>query len=90
MKLTKKQVEETAGLARLKAEKGFQKDLSAVLDFMEKLNELKTDKVEPIAHITGLENITRKDKAASFKNKKELLDLAPQKENGCVKVKSVL
>lgn len=88
MQLTKKQVEETAKLARLKAEKGFQKDLSAILDFMEKLNELKTDKIEPIAHITGLENVTRKDKAASFK--KDLLSLAPQKEKGYVKVKSVL
>jgi aspartyl-tRNA(Asn)/glutamyl-tRNA(Gln) amidotransferase subunit C len=88
MELTEKQVEETAALARLKPEKEFQKELSAILDFMEKLNEVKTDKVEPISHITGLENVTREDKAASFK--KDLISLAPQKEKGCIKVKDVL
>ena len=94
--ISKKEVEHVAKLARLgltKEEKTkFTKDLSAILDFIKKLDEVKTDKVEPIAQVTGLENITRKDRGVK-KTKKEtdkLLDLSPNIENRHVKVKSIL
>lgn len=57
-KLTKKEVEHVAKLARLglssDEKKKFEKELSDILDFVEKLNEVKTDKVEPTAQVTGL------------------------------------
>ncbi|MFC1701108.1 Asp-tRNA(Asn)/Glu-tRNA(Gln) amidotransferase subunit GatC [Patescibacteria group bacterium] len=96
MRLTRKQVEHTAKLARLgfaeKEVKKFQKDLSAVLDFIEKLSEIKTDKIEPTAHITGLENVIRADKGVAISNskKKKLLDLASEKKEDYIKVKSIL
>jgi len=94
--ITKKEIEHVAKLARLglteKEKTKFTKDLSAILDFVNKLNEVKADKVEPTAQVTGLENVTRKDKGRK-KTKKEtdkLLDLAPAIEDRHVKVKAVL
>ena len=96
MKLTKEQVNHMAKLARLglteKERKKFQKELSAVLDFVEKLNKVKTDKVEPTAQVTGLENISRPDKgrAKSKREGEKLLELAPETKDGYVTVKAVL
>ena len=94
--LDKKQVERVSELARLglaeKEKKKFTKDLSAILEFVNKLNEAKTDKVSPTAQVTGLENVTRQDKGR-VKNRAEtekLLSLAPEIEKRHVKVKAVL
>ena len=35
--------------------------LSSVLDYVEQLSEVDTEKVEPMANITGLKNIYRQD-----------------------------
>lgn len=96
MKLTKEQVNHMAKLARLgltdKERKKFQRELSSILDFVEKLNEAKTEKVEPTAQVTGLENVSRPDKgrAKSKREGEKLLELAPETKDGYVKVKAVL
>jgi len=94
--ITKKQVEHVAKLARLglseKEKTKLTQELSAILDFIDKLNQVKTDKVEPTAQVTGLENIKREDKGRQ-KTKKEtdkLLELVPEVENRYVKVKAIL
>jgi len=96
MAITKKEVEHIAKLARLglgeQEKKKFTEELSAILSFVDKLNEIKVDKVEPTAQVTGLENITREDKGKK-KTKKEtdkLLNLVPEVENRHVKVKAIL
>lgn len=95
MKLTTKQVKHTAKLARLglnkKEEKKFQKELSSILDFVEKLNELNTDKIEPTAHITGLENVVREDNPwdKNEEQRKKLLELSPDLKDKYIKVKHV-
>ena len=95
-KLTKKEVEHVTKLARLglseKEKEKFSQELSAILDFVEKLNEVKTDKIEPTAQVTGLTSVYRPDKGRE-KTKPEtdnLLDLAPETENRQIKVKAVL
>ena len=94
--LDKKQVEHVSKLARLglaeKEKKKFTKDLSAILEFVNKLNEAKTDKVSPTAQVTGLENVTRQDKgrARNRQETEKLLSLAPETEKRHVKVKAVL
>lgn len=96
MKLTSKQVKHTAQLARLgltgKEIKKFQKELSAILDFVEKLSEKNTEKVEPTSHITGLINVSREDieKEKNSSQRKKLLESAPEIRDGYVKVKSIL
>ncbi len=94
--ITKKEVEHISRLSRLglsEKEKGkFSKELSAILEFVNKLNEIKVDKIEPTAQVTGLENISRKD-VAKERTKKEtdkLLNLAPDVENRQVKVRAIL
>ena len=89
-------IKHIAKLARLglteKERKKFQKELSAVLDFVEKLNEVKTEKVEPTAQVTGLENVSRPDKgrAKSKREGEKLLELVPETKDGYLKVKAVL
>jgi len=89
-------VDHVAKLARLglteKEKKKFKKELSAILDFVEKLKEVKTEKVEPTAQVAGLENVTREDKgrARTKRERERLLKLAPQTKDGYVKVKAVL
>jgi len=65
MSLTPTQVRHIAKLARLtirddEVEK-FAQELSAILDYIEKLKEVNTTGVETMSQITGLKNITRSD-----------------------------
>lgn len=63
--LTDKEVKHIAGLARIKTseeeEKSLQKDLSSILEYIEKLNEVDTTGVEPLYQTTGLVNSFRTD-----------------------------
>lgn len=93
--ITKKEVQHIAKLARLgllenELEK-FQKELSSILDFVKKLQEADTSKVEPISHITGAKNVTRKDRARKNETEKvrKILDEAPELKEGYIKVKAV-
>ena len=66
--LTPAQVWHIAKLARLtlsdsEVEK-FSRELTQILDYVEKLKEVKTEGVEPTAQVTGLSNITRTDTIA--------------------------
>jgi len=92
--ITKKEVKHIAGLARIgvseKEIEKFSKDLSAVLDWVRELQEVNVEGIEPMAHITGTENITREDKAREFLNKDKIVELFPDKKDSYGKVKSIL
>jgi len=94
--ITGEEVKHIAKLARLglteKEIKKYQKELSLVLDYIGKLEEVDISKVEPISHSITVENVIREDeidKEQKTKNKK-LLELAPQKKNDYLEVKSIL
>jgi aspartyl-tRNA(Asn)/glutamyl-tRNA(Gln) amidotransferase subunit C len=93
MKLSKKEVEYIATLARLELsdqeKEKYAEQLSAILDYVEQLNKLSTDKVEPIGHITGVENVMHKDEIKNKLDRENMLMNAPDKENGFIKVKSI-
>jgi aspartyl-tRNA(Asn)/glutamyl-tRNA(Gln) amidotransferase subunit C len=57
---------------------------------MEQLKEVDVEGVEPTAHITGLENIAREDKAGDFGNIAGIVKLFPEEKDGYDKVKSIL
>lgn len=63
--LKKEEVKHIVKLARLglneKEVASYQKELSAILDYMEKLKELDVSLVEATSHPLKIENITRKD-----------------------------
>ena len=92
------------GLTEEEKEK-FRKELSAILDYVNKLNEVDVNGVEPMAGGTLLANITREDKPLfetkeegalekeeieAVKKAAELVNAAPRKQDGYVKVKKVL
>lgn len=97
--LTSKEVEHIANLARIKLtekEKGkFRKELSSILDYVNKLKELDTEKVEPLYQTTGIVNALREDKhredfVVDENLNEKLIGQAPHTQNRFVKVKSVL
>ena len=97
--LTDKEISHLAELAIIKLggeEKDkLKKDLSSILDYINKLNEVDTDNVEPLYQTAGLINSVRDDKDRNeFKMNdtlnEKLIGQAPHKENRFVKVKSVL
>lgn len=94
--ISKEEVLHTATLARLKlgkAEVGkYRKELSAILDYFEKLKEVDVTNVNPMTHSVVLENVMRSDEIAVEKpeTKKQLVDMVPSKKDRYVKVKAVL
>ena len=65
MKIIKDEIEHIALLARLslsdEEKEMFGSQLSSILDYMEKLNELDTKNVEPTSHVLSLQNVMRED-----------------------------
>lgn len=96
MKLDKKQIEHIARLARLElTEKEMQtygSQLSDILNYINRLQEVDVSNVEPTAQVTGMENVFREDKVKEWDKdeRQAALEQAPELENGQVKVKRVL
>ena len=96
MAITQKDVEHVARLARLAltdAEKErFTTQLGSILGYIEKLNELNTDGVEPTSHALPLSNVWREDRreTGTLGSPEEILANAPQREGPFFKVKKVI
>jgi len=94
--ITKKEVEHIAKLARLGLTPNevnkFQKELSSILDYMEKLKEVNVSRVEPTSHSIKVENVMRSDQAKEEKleTRKKLIEMAPEKKEGYLKTKPIL
>lgn len=65
------------------------KQLKEILNYIAKLNEVDTDGVEPIGHITGLVNITRDDIAAPSLSQENALKNASKTHNGFFEVDAI-
>lgn len=83
MKITREEVVHVARLARLKLseeqEKRFALQLNKVLEYMERLNELNTEGVEPTFHAVSLQNALREDEVRPSLPREISLDNAPEK-----------
>lgn len=95
MELSKEDTKHVAHLSRLALTDSelikFSDQLSDILGFMAKLSKVDTENVEPVAQITGLENVWRDDVIKSCEIKKEdLLKNAPDKKDDFIKVKTIL
>lgn len=93
--ITPEQVKHIAKLARLGLKEEdvgkFAKQLSSIMEYVEKLNEVDVKNVEPTSQVTGLENVMREDVEARFSNREDLLrctELPVQNEQ--IQVKSVI
>ena len=67
----------------------FSKQLHDILSYFSKLQEVNTQKIEPIGHITGLVNVARDDQTAPSITQKEALVNAPKTYNGLFEVEAI-
>ena len=76
------EVEHVAHLARLalspEEQQRFTEQLNAILAYMEQLNEVPTDDVEPTSHVLDLVNVFRDDTARQLISVEEALQNAPE------------
>lgn len=93
--ISKEEVKHIAKLARLgltepEIEK-FQKELSSILDYIEKLKEVDIKNVEPTSHTLKIENVSREDvaKKSDIEKVKKLIKAFPERKNTFLKVKSI-
>lgn len=94
MIITKEIVKKTAHLARLefneKDETVLIDSMNKILDWMDKLNEVNTDNVEPIRHMSMEVNVLRDDTVGGILGHKEALLNAPKKDTDYFRVPKVL
>lgn len=86
-------VTHTAKLANLpltdEEKKKFEVQLSQVLDYVKKLDEVDTSGVTPTSQTTGLENVTREDLAGESLSQDEALSNNKDSVKGFFKVKGI-
>ena len=83
-----------AHLARLEfnetKEQEMLSDLNKILNWMEQLNELNTDNVEPLIHMSEEVNVMREDLAENTVTHEEALRNAPKKDSDYFRVPKVM
>jgi aspartyl-tRNA(Asn)/glutamyl-tRNA(Gln) amidotransferase subunit C len=94
MKITRKEVEYVAHLARLKLSEedaeNFTTRLDQILNYFEKLKELDTTGVEPTSHSMPMVNAFREDEVMPSLSIDEALANAPDKEGNFFKVPKII
>lgn len=94
MKIDIDTVDKLAKLARLEIaleeKENVIKDLSKILSFMEKLNELDTTDVEPLVYMSPGINIIRNDVVKEVITHEEALQNAPDHDENYFKIPKVI
>ena len=86
------QVLHVAKLARLRIEEDevepMSGELSAILDHIERINELDLDDVEPTSHVVAIENVLRPDEPRPGLKRERALEQAPDSDGSGFRVPS--
>lgn len=94
MKISKDDVVKVAELARLEVTESetetFTDQLGNILEYIEKLNELDTDNVEPTSHVLEISTPLRDDKVVKSLTIEEVLQNAPESEDDFFVVPQVI
>ncbi len=94
MRLSREQVLHIAELAKLaltsKETDLFAEQLSEILEYAEKLNELDTEAIPPTAQTIEIRNVMRPDEPAPSLAPEEALANAPDRKDGYFRVKRIL
>jgi aspartyl-tRNA(Asn)/glutamyl-tRNA(Gln) amidotransferase subunit C len=94
MKITKQEVEHVAKLGRLELsdqeKEKLTDQLSNILTYVEKLNELNTSGVEPTSHVLDINNVMREDVPHESLSQERALANAPEKAAGHYKVPKII
>ena len=89
-------IEHILKLSRLKLpekeKEKIEKEFSAVLKFVKKIQDVDVSMVEPLKHIEEIKNIIREDEEVEKKEEKnqKLVNLAPDKKESYIKTKQIL
>ena len=83
MSIDKDKIKHVSKLARISVDEkkidGLTKDLSSIFKFIEQLNELNTDNIEPLSSILNEPLRSRKDVVNDGKIREKILKNSPQK-----------
>ncbi len=94
MSVTKKDVEHIAKLARLEFNdeeiNDYTQQLNKILEYVDKLNELDTENVEPLSHPVEGSNVFREDELKTSVSRDEALANAPDRTDEFFKVPKVI
>ncbi len=93
-RIDQSEVKKVAKLARLELTETeleeFTSQLSAILDYVAKMNELDTENVEPLAHCLPISNVFRQDVVKPSLGTEKALANAPERDNEFFKVPKIL
>jgi aspartyl-tRNA(Asn)/glutamyl-tRNA(Gln) amidotransferase subunit C len=93
-KIGRTEVIKVAKLARLQLTEAeieeFTGQLSAILDYVEKMNKLDTANVQPLAHCLPISNVLREDIIKESLGTEKTLANAPQRDGNFFKVPKIL
>ena len=94
MKIDQTLIEKLAKLSQLdfsqEAKSKMERDLNKILAFVDELNTLNTDDIEPLVYINEEVNKLREDKVGEHLPKEKVLKNAPDKDSDYFKVPTVL
>ena len=94
MKIDKNTINKIARLSRIKLDdkesEDYIKDLNSILDWVEQLNEVNTENVEPLSNISSSVLPKREDASKDSNTSDEILENAPDKLEGFFAVPKVV
>ena len=94
MEVNNKLIKDIAKLSKLKfddsAEEQIKIDLKKMLAFVNKLNEINTEGINPLIYISEEINVLREDKVIEKTSQEDALKNAPGKDSDYFKVPTVL
>ncbi len=94
MKLDTNTINKIAKLARIRLSddeaNDLLKDVNSILDWVEQLNEVNTDSIEPLANISASTLPQRKDEAKDINSSDEIFKNSPDKLEGYFSVPKVV
>jgi aspartyl-tRNA(Asn)/glutamyl-tRNA(Gln) amidotransferase subunit C len=94
--ISKQEIHHIAKLARLRLTQEeierYQKELSKILDYIEKLKEIDVSDVKATFHPLKIKNVVREDSISKkdIDEIKKLIELMPERKGGYLKVKKIL
>ena len=93
-KIGLKDVQHIANLARLTFDEqemeSYQYQLSRILDYIEKLNQLDTEGVPPTSHVIPIRNVMKPDEKRDIFQREDIIANAPSTEQGYFEVTKVI
>ena len=93
-RISSEEVKKVAKLARLELNESeiqqHAEQLEKILDYIKQLEKINTDNIACTTRAIEVVNVLRKDEKKDYENSKELLDLAPARENQFFKVPKII